>query len=522
MKRYKFTIIISLLSIVLYGCIDNDIPYPRIEQYITAISAAGESAPAIIDNSEMTVTLTLSEQVDIRKVRFETFEYTENAEPSKNLLIGSYDLSNPLSVCLKKYQTYEWVIIAQQQIERYFEISGQIGESIIDVPAKRVIVKVPDNVILSDLHVIRAKLGAANVSTMTPDLNNKNYNFTKPVHINVDVFGEREDWTIYVEVTKSIVTTISADAWSQVIWAYGAAPADSKIGFEYRSIDNSEWESVPENCVVKKGGAFSCYIPHLKPLTHYLVRAVSDENKGNEIEVLTQSVQTLPGGDFDQWWLNGKVWCPWEQSGEKYWDTGNVGAATLGQSNVIPSDDTPIGIGKSVKLETKFVGLMGIGKLAAGSIFTGSFRKVDGTNGILDFGQPWQLRPTKLHGYMKYNTAPIDYVSDEFKGIIGRPDTCHIYVVLADWTAPYEIRTNPKNRHLLDLNSDAIIAYGELLCGQNTNGWKNFDIDINYRSTSRIPRYILITAAASKYGDYFTGGTGSTLFVDQFSLDYDY
>ena len=40
--------------------------------------------------------------------------------------------------------------------------------------------------------------------------------------------------------------------------------------------------------------------------------------------------------------------------------------------------------------------------------------------------------------------------------------------------------------------------------------------------TSRVPTYIVVVASASKYGDYFTGGDGSVLFIDDFSLEYDY
>ena len=33
--------------------------------------------------------------------------------------------------------------------------------------------------------------------------------------------------------------------------------------------------------------------------------------------------------------------------------------------------------------------------------------------------------------------------------------------------------------------------------------------------------YIVIAAAASKYGDYFTGSTSSVMYVEEFSLVYD-
>lgn len=49
-----------------------------------------------------------------------------------------------------------------------------------------------------------------------------------------------------------------------------------------------------------------------------------------------------------------------------------------------------------------------------------------------------------------------------------------------------------------------------------------FEVRLDYRSTSRVPKYLLITASASKYGDYFTGGNGATLWLDDLELVYDY
>jgi hypothetical protein len=37
-----------------------------------------------------------------------------------------------------------------------------------------------------------------------------------------------------------------------------------------------------------------------------------------------------------------------------------------------------------------------------------------------------------------------------------------------------------------------------------------------------VPTYLIVVCSASKYGDYFTGGAGSVLYVDDFSLEYDY
>ena len=168
------------------------------------------------------------------------------------------------------------------------------------------------------------------------------------------------------------------------------------------------------------------------------------------------------------------------------------------------------------------MGIGAIGKLAAGSIYSGSFRKVDGTNGILDFGRPWNVRPTKLKGFYKFSNTDINYASEEFKDLMGRPDTCQIWIALTDMDAPCEIRTNPKNRQLFDRNAPGVIAYGEFARGVASDGWRPFEVELQYKATNRRPKYLIVVCAASKYGDYFTGGTGTTLYVDDLSLSYDY
>ena len=122
----------------------------------------------------------------------------------------------------------------------------------------------------------------------------------------------------------------------------------------------------------------------------------------------------------------------------------------------------------------------------------------------------------------KYFTSPIAYTSTEYSHLKGEPDTASIYIALTDWEQQFEIRTNPKNRQLFDPKDDAVIAYGALQYGYDVPEYTEFTIDLEYRSTSRVPRYIVIVASASKYGDFFTGGATSTLWLDELQLDWDY
>jgi hypothetical protein len=253
-------------------------------------------------------------------------------------------------------------------------------------------------------------------------------------------------------------------------------------------------------------------------------RAYSGEDTGEEITFTTGEATPLPNASFEEWYKDGKVWNPWAEGGTPIWDSGNDGTTTLGESNTMPTDDIYTGSTgtKAAKLESKFVGLGTVGKFAAGNIFIGEFLRVDGTNGILNFGKPFTSRPTKLKGYYKYTTAPINYTSTDLAYMKGQPDTCSVYIALGDWSEPVEIRTRPSNAKYFDKNDANLIAYAEMNCGESNSEYKAFELELEYRSTQRVPTYIIVVCSASKYGDYFTGGSGAVMCVDDFSLEYDY
>ena len=105
-------------------------------------------------------------------------------------------------------------------------------------------------------------------------------------------------------------------------------------------------------------------------------------------------------------------------------------------------------------------------------------------------------------------------------------DVCQIQVFLTDWDKPKRIN-NTLPDGLVDFSYDNkdIIAYGkfepEVSLENSMTEYDDFVIDLEYRDLTRKPKYIVITACASRYGDYFTGGVGSTLYVDEFELVYD-
>lgn len=504
------------------GCIENDIPYPRIAPNFTRFEVQFQSQPATIDSINRTITVFLDEQADISNVNVTSYAISKDGFLSDSTVFDSpIDLAEPFQVGVSLYQEYIWTISARQSIERYFTISNQIGAAVIDAPAHRVVATVPETTSLKAIEVLSIKLGAEG-STMIPDLNGKTVDFSKPVKIVVEEYGRSTEWTVYIDQTASSVTTAGADAWTNVAWLYGNAEAGKDNGFEYRLADSQEWIKVPSEWITHDGGSFTARLIHLMAESTYVARAYSGDERGAEVEFTTGSAPQLPNGTMDNWWLDGKIWCPWGEGQTPFWGTGNKGATTLGPSNSVPTDDTSSGTGQAAMLETKFVGIGMLGKLAAGNLFTGDYVKTDGTNGILSFGRPFTERPTRLTGFFKYHSAPISSTTEGFTDLKGHPDSCIIWCALWAGDEPFEIRTNPKNRQLFDPSLPDVVAYGAMEVGYDVSAYREFDIPLVYTSTSRRPRYIIVCCSASKYGDYFTGGNGSILWVDDFQLQYDY
>lgn len=506
------------LAAMLSGCIKNNIPYPRIQANFVTLEASGQTGTTQIDTVNRVATITLPEDANIYSVRISGYSLTPGAHIVDNPFGNPVDLSEPIYVYLELYQSYLWSITAVQNIERYFEVSGQMGETAIDVPGHRVVVYVRSGTDLKEISVIRAKL-ASTAAAMTPDLlEGGTFDGSKPFTVTTDTYGHKEVWTVYVQTVEEAVTTVGVDAWTCVAWVQGQGEAGLDNGFEYRITGSEAWTKLPESQVTHNGGAFTGCIMHLSPETSYEVRAYSNDNYGSILSFTTGKELQVPNSDFENWWLDKRVWCPWAEDGEPYWGTGNQGAATVGQSNTVPTDDTPTGTGRAARLETKWI----VVKLAAGNIFTGTYIRTDGTNGVLSFGRPFTERPVRVQGMYKYTGAIIDRASNEFKNLIGQPDTCSVWAALIDSDEPYEIRTNPNNRRLFNPDGPEVIAYGQLLNAETITSYVPFDFELKYKSTSRVPKYLIICASASKYGDYFTGGAGATMYIDDIKLVYDY
>lgn len=529
---YKIAgVCLCLIVCLLTACLKNDFPYPTVKLYITDMTVEGQVGNAVISNDERKVTLQLNETVNPKKVKIHSLEVTEGGKASIEPE-SIVDLSQPLNITLSLYQDYIWTVVAEQTIERVFTVNGQIGQAYFYPEEREAAVNIPRTQGLKSIQLTALKLGpegsTQNGTTALPELQweNKGAFATAKVQVKYSDFID-EEWTLYVNLTDINVGVNSVDAWTNVAWVNGFGRQGAENGCEYKKDGEQDWIRVSNSDITHEGGNFKARLIHLDAATTYVCRAYSGEEYGEETKFTTGIAATVPNLGFDEWHKEGKVICPWKEGGISYWDTGNWGSTTLSANDNItqPTSDVWSGApqgGQAAMLGSKFVGLGSFGKFAAGNLFLGEYKETDGTNGILGFGREFTARPTKLKGYFKYTSSIIKYADKAHEDLKGKQDTCIIWVSLGDWDEPVEIRTNPQNSKYFTKTDPHIIAYGEMNCSETMSEYREFEIELDYRDTDRVPKYLLIVCSASKYGDYFTGGAGSTMWVDEFSLEYDY
>ena len=99
----------------------------------------------------------------------------------------------------------------------------------------------------------------------------------------------------------------------------------------------------------------------------------------------------------------------------------------------------------------------------------------------------------------------------------GQMDKGSVVVILSDWPEPFLVSPPDK---LVDYDNDPnIIGYGRILFDKDMTGYEKFHLDINYHS-DRTPTMATIVTSSSYLGDYFTGGSGSVVYFDEFRFIY--
>lgn len=366
------------------------------------------------------------------------------------------------------------------------------------------------------------------------------------ITVTVDPTMHEYSYTFTVSTEATNNASLTAGAWDRLAYlkaenvTTASGVSMEGITFQYRvktntptKVDETPWTDV---ATTASESTYTAMLTGLTASTTYEYRLANGEGEsiGSVKEFTTGGTDlktTLQNGGFEDWYKSGRVWYAATQtdvSNKTYmWDSSNPGSGSFGFNPTTGSTDIKHGGNYSAKLETQYAYI----KLAAASLYYGRFNDLVGTSGAkIDFGQPFTSRPIALKGYFQYAPVAIDRVGGSQPANTvskGDMDVCSIFIILSKGT--YQLNNTITSTLLSEekvKNTDQFIAYGELPISEcvSTNGqWKEFNIPLKYKEDAfgEEPTHLIIVCSSSKYGDYFTGGTGSTLYLDDFELIYD-
>ena len=269
----------------------------------------------------------------------------------------------------------------------------------------------------------------------------------------------------------------------------------------------------------------------LEPGTSYELKVCTETSESDVVTVSTCTPDQLYNMGFDDWYsvMSGSydIWYPNINDSYNVWGTANPGSGNFVGSLTTPTDIVAVpGEGKrAARLESKTAVIA----FAAGNIFTGQFGRINGLGAILDWGTPFSGKPCALKGYYAYTPQVIKNAKGEYAGLQNTVDKCQLLVILTDWDTPFTVNTTDGIFVDQTPANPNIIAYGKIEDDKDTfsdpeaddNGYIPFTLELEWWRPEAVPTYAVVIACASYKGDYFIGGEGSLMFVDEFEFVYD-
>ena len=532
MKRLRLMTFL-LVVLILPSCLfENDLSYPKIAADILSFKVEGQSS-VVIDKDNREVIVEFEETADMSRVRVNEITVSEGARIVDDL--PQYmDFTVPFMITLHTYEETVWKISATQPVLRYINVQNQVGEAEFDVPNRSAVVYVSDRqplktVTFNDMKleregsVVVSTTGTMNIETQpVEDVRECCFPMTLECVLlrkfTVQTEDGEVDWLVRVLNKEVGLEVTSVNAWATHAYVTALYGGSGDPYLEYMEEGSDSWTRISGASV--EGVGISADFSGLIPATVYEVRAVNGDSVSASVKFETEAALQVPNMSFDDWHASDPfspkaIWYPYVSGGIQAWDSANPGAATFIGSSTIPEEDFVIS-GKAAKMESKYAVIA----FAAGNIYTGKFGNIAGVGAELDWGYAFDSRPSALKGYYSYDPKPIDKADKSKEHLLGQNDRCQIQVILADWDAPFRINTT-KGEFVDIENDEHIIAFGKIETDESTAGQsREFTIDLEYRTNTRKPKYVVISACASYLGDYFTGGVGSTLYIDEFEFQY--
>ena len=387
----------------------------------------------------------------------------------------------------------------------------------------------------------------------TMNLKYTEHNGTLSFELTVDNSTiDHNDQIIFEPTSTGLAASSIYEIWA----AHATVHADvdeteygtENIFFEYRpTASQGEWTRTA--ATRDSEGMYSAVLTKLTPATEYEYRLLVPDPSTQEPTVTgspstftTDSAPAIPNGGFEDTSNSesskySSFYNPASAQIEnqtKWWDTGNAGSTLVGTRTITDPDTNDFKEGKqSVRLHSEIV--MSV-QFAAGNIFSGTFVGADALtmSGKVNFGMPFTGRPTALRFWVKYKGGKVDKAGGPEGSQLTTSDfdKGQIKFALGTWdynkyggtkTSPLQVDTAKESTFWAVDSIEGTIAYKDLILqGDGQEGeWQQVTLTLDYRDETVIPQYILISAAASMYGDYFAGSSSSQMWLDGMELIYE-
>lgn len=355
--------------------------------------------------------------------------------------------------------------------------------------------------------------------------------------------------------TIRVMPDVDASVNEPICWSTFAVlqgnSLDETIYFKLKGANDKIIDIPKEKIKHDADGNVSALITNLMPGVQYSYWLASEMDENMECtpeDFTVEPPSIVPNLNFENWGIRKGTMTilgaastkeyisPNDNNSDVYWDSGNLGA--VAGNKVLTEGTTETALpssGKAAKLVSAYPSQIGIGAFAAGSIYSGKAKDVSSSGAVLMYGCEYKGFPTKLRGYYKYEPATINYTDSRCPvNMEGKMDEGIIYVALIPEKFEVTSKTSGSIVAFSKKNANAF-AYGEYILTGTKNetgkeaegllkGYVPFEITLEYEKDIPVgqPFYIVIVATSSRYGDYFTGAVGSTLYIDDFELGYDY
>ncbi|MFI3286352.1 MAG: DUF4493 domain-containing protein [Rikenellaceae bacterium] len=312
----------------------------------------------------------------------------------------------------------------------------------------------------------------------------------------------------------------------------------SEVKFAFKAKDDKEWQEIKST-----KGADGSYAATIVPTwskstnsdsldiytaiggvwagTTYQYRVIIDGVEYAICSIEAEDGQTIPNGDM-------------QSSSIKAFSTSSSSSTDWASGNNSFSSNLCTQTTKGGSQCAYLMSRTAVGVFAAGNLNFGQFA-MSGFSGVMSFGQPfsWEARPRALR--FRY-AAIIGAETHDKKNLLDGYDKARVYFAIVDWESRRKVTAstsgNPSNTWdpaTQDSTTEGnIIGYAsfyitETINGGDSDGLEDIEVPIFYYDTSTKPSEpitMVLSCAASAYGDYMTGSTSSRLWVDDFGFVY--